>query len=174
MKNGALWMALAWCVALAGLAQTSPDEIRPGARISAQLEAAVDTRTAKPGMEVPARVIKDVKQDGRIVIHKGDLLIGRVVASEERNRRRPSSFLSIEFDQLRHERVTSRLDAVVIAVVPPPQEADPPDSPTAIPGMKSGFLSDLSIRAEHLRLGPGTRMEFRVIARDENHEVRKP
>ena len=133
MRNWGWFLSLSLSLPLAGLAQTEPAEIRAGSKISAQLESAVDTRTAKPGMEVPARVTKDVKQDGRKVIRKGDLLIGHLVMAEGGSQARGGSKVSIEFDQLRQDRVTTRLNTVVTAIIEPRQENAFPEPPLTMP-----------------------------------------
>lgn len=62
---------------LTALAQTD-SAVRAGTQINAELQSTVDARTAKPNDQVVARVTKDVKQNGRTVVHKGDRLGGTV------------------------------------------------------------------------------------------------
>ena len=90
--------------------------VRAGTKIAAQLESAVDVRTAKPGQEVTARVTKDVKQDGQVVIHKGDRLVGRVTSVEVSDKANAGSRMSVDFDRVASVQTTSQLNAVVTSV----------------------------------------------------------
>ncbi len=55
-------------------------EIKNGTKISAELMSNIDVRTAKQGEKVVARVMKNVKQHGKVVIHKGDRLVGEITS----------------------------------------------------------------------------------------------
>jgi len=91
-------------------------QIKDGTRISAELESALDVRNVKPGDPVKAKVTRDVKQDGKKVIHKGDRLIGRVQSIEGGTKAGGSSSLAVSFDQLRQGETTSQLNAVITSV----------------------------------------------------------
>jgi hypothetical protein len=86
-------------------------------QITAVLESAVYARTAKPGDVVTARVTKDVKQNGQVVIHKGDHLLGKVVSSESNANASSGSSLAVAFDQLKNAQGNSRLQTVVTSVL---------------------------------------------------------
>ncbi len=111
-----------------GKGTAEPAGVRAGTKVAAQLESVVDTRTAKPGDKVVARVTKDVKQDGQVVIHKGDHLIGHLTAVEAGATADSGSRLGVTFDQLLRGQTTSQLSAVVSAVLAAPEE------PRAMPG----------------------------------------
>lgn len=85
--------------------------------IAAALESTVDARKATAGDEVAARVTKDVKQDGRVVVRKGDRLLGKVVSAEANGTGNAGSRLALQFDRLQSGKTTSRLHTVVTAVL---------------------------------------------------------
>lgn len=97
-------------------------EVKAGTKIKAELESTLDTRTAKPGDEVVARVTKDVKQDGKKVVRKGDLLKGRIGEVEADGAAESGSRLNVVFDRLVQGESTSRLNAVLTAVLSTPAE----------------------------------------------------
>lgn len=105
-------------------AQKSGDSaaIRSGTKINAELESALDTRTAKPGDQVAARATKDVKQSGRTVIHKGDRLLGRVTEVQSAASADAGSRLAVTFDRLVHGETTTHLNAVVRSIVSTPSQ----------------------------------------------------
>lgn len=97
-------------------------ELRAGTRIEATLESSLDARSAKPGDEVTARVTKDVKQEGQVVIHKGDRLLGHITAVEAGGAAGATSQLAVSFDRLLQGGASSELHAVVTAVLSTPSE----------------------------------------------------
>lgn len=100
----------------------SAQELRAGTRINATLESALDAQTAQPGDEVTARVTKDVKQDGQVVIHKGDRLLGHITAVEAGGAAGATSQLAVSFDRLLQGEARSELHTVVTAVFSTPSE----------------------------------------------------
>ena len=84
---------------------------------SIALQIFVDARTAKPGQEVTARVTKDVKQDGRVVLHKGDRLVGRITSVEASDKANAGSRISVDFDRMASGQTTSQLNTVVTSVL---------------------------------------------------------
>ncbi len=90
--------------------------VKAGTKISAQLESSLDARTAKPGDRVVARVTKNVKQRGRVVIHKGDLLMGHVTRVRSGATARAGSSIAVAFNQLQQAGSTEQLNAVVKSV----------------------------------------------------------
>jgi len=119
-------------------AKDSAHAVRAGTKISAELLTAVNARTAKPGDEVAARVTKDVKQDGRKVIRKGDRLLGRIQAVEAGAAAEQGSRVAVVFDRLAQGEATSELHTVVSAILSTPREerermAAPPPAPMERP-----------------------------------------
>ena len=107
--------------------------VRAGTKVVAELESAVDTRKARPGNEVSARVAKDVKQDGRTVIRKGDRLLGRVQSVEAGGEGNAGSRLAVEFDRLVRGESQSELNTVVTAVLSTPQQRSRESEPMMAP-----------------------------------------
>ena len=99
---------------------SNPDEVqnvRAGTKISAQLESAVDAKTVKPGDEVTAKVTHNVKQNGKVVIHKGDRLMGRISNVQAASKSSEGSQLGVTFDRLATGESTTQLNTVVSAVL---------------------------------------------------------
>ncbi len=96
--------------------------LRSGTKIQAELESALSTRGAKPGDEVAARVTKDVKQNGQVVLHKGDRLLGRVTEVQSAATADGSSRLGVAFDRVVQGGATSELHAVVRSVLSTPSQ----------------------------------------------------
>jgi hypothetical protein len=96
--------------------------LRSGTKIQAELESALSTRGAKPGDEVAARATKDVKQNGQVVLHKGDRLLGRVTAVESAASADAGSRLAVAFDRVVQGGATSELHAVVRSVLSTPSQ----------------------------------------------------
>lgn len=100
----------------------SPSGIRAGTKIDAQLESALDAKTAKPGDQVEARVTRNVKQDGRVVVHKGDRLIGKVVEARAGEKGQAGSQLNVVFDRLATAQGETQLNTVLSSVLSTPAE----------------------------------------------------
>ena len=132
-KTGAKSLANASDQAAAA-AGNSTSNIKSGTKISAQLQSALDARTAKPGQQIVARVTKNVKQHGRTVIHKGDKLIGRVTSVQPSASGNAGSQIAVAFDQLSSGGTTSQLNAVVTSVFSAGGQAGIQDEPMDMPG----------------------------------------
>lgn len=127
LKRNIIWSFLALTLILAtvplgfgrGKQSSSNDvgSVRAGTKISAQLESAVDAKTAKPGDEVVARVTQNVKQNGKVVVHKGDRLKGRVTNVRSAANAHEGSQMAVNFDHLVSGESTTQLNAVVSAVL---------------------------------------------------------
>lgn len=107
--------------ALAG--QQGSAAIASGTQISAQLLTTLNAKKAKPGQRVEAKVTKDVKQNGRTVIHKGSRLVGHVVSVQQASKANAGSQMNVAFDQLVQGRTTTALSAVVNSIVSVPSMA---------------------------------------------------
>lgn len=106
--------------------------LRPGIKIAAELQSTLDVLATKSGDEVAARVTGNVKRRGRIVIHKGDRLVGRVISVQPQNVRKgqANSEVAISFDRLQRLTTTYRLNTVVHSVVwVPSQLRDEAEAP---------------------------------------------
>ena len=120
--------------------------VRSGTKVNAELESTVDTRKAKPGDEVVARVTKNVKQDGKAVVRKGDKLLGRVQSVQADAEGKAGSSVSVVFDRLVSGEATSELHTVVSGVLSTPRDraeqeqrmAEPSPSPAPAAQPSSG------------------------------------
>ncbi|HEX5412281.1 MAG TPA: hypothetical protein VFZ27_10510 [Terriglobia bacterium] len=91
-------------------------EIRNGTKISAELMSNIDAGKAKEGDKVEARVMKNVKQHGKIVVHKGDRLVGHVTSVGNSLNGKSGSSLGVAFDQLVEGNSTTQLNTVLTSV----------------------------------------------------------
>jgi hypothetical protein len=116
------------------------EAVRSGTKIDAALESSLDARTAKPGDRVEARVLKNVKQDGRVVVHKGDRLVGRVTAAKAAATKKSASEIAVAFDRLESEQGETRLNTVLSSIVSvnSQQDAGLPDSEPMMEPMPAG------------------------------------
>lgn len=112
-------------------------EIKNGTKISAELMSNIDTRKLKQGDKVKARVTKNVKQHGRVVVHKGDILVGNVTSVQNSLKGKDGSSMGVQFDQLVHGNSTTQLNAVLTSVfAASSSQADESDS-MAMPPMQA-------------------------------------
>lgn len=91
-------------------------EIKNGTKISAELMSNIDASKAKQGDKVEARVTKNVKQHGKVVVHKGDRLVGHVTSVENGLKGKGGSSLGVAFDQLVEGNSTTQLNTVLTSV----------------------------------------------------------
>ena len=92
-------------------------EIKNGTKISAELMSNIDARKAKEGDKVVARVTKNVKQHGKVVVHKGDRLVGHVTSVKNSLNGKEGSSLGVRFDQLVQGNSTTQLNTVLTSVL---------------------------------------------------------
>jgi len=92
-------------------------QLKSGTNISTELETTLDASKAKPGDEVVAKVTKDVKQDGRVVIKKGDRLSGHVTSASADSSGKASSEMSVVFDRLSRGVAVVNLNTTVSSIV---------------------------------------------------------
>jgi hypothetical protein len=90
--------------------------VRAGTKINAELVSAIDAKSARPGDRVEARVMKNVKQNGRVVIHKGDRLVGRVTQARADASGKAGSQLNVAFDRLEGSNGETKLNTVLTSV----------------------------------------------------------
>jgi hypothetical protein len=72
--------------------------LEAGTAVEASLSKSIDAKKAKPGDAVEARVEKDVKSAGRVVVPKGAKLLGHVTQAQAREKGNAVSELGIAFD----------------------------------------------------------------------------
>lgn len=116
----------------AGLAgRHAAASIQSGTRISARLLTSLNAKKAKPGQKVVARVTRNVKQHGHVVIRKNSRLIGHVVSARARGKGNAGSQIQVIFDHLIQGHATTALNTVVTSVfsVPMPRTRMPMGGP---------------------------------------------
>ncbi|HXH49459.1 MAG TPA: hypothetical protein VNM47_08940 [Terriglobia bacterium] len=91
-------------------------EIKNGTKISTELVSNIDASKAKEGDKVVARVTNNVKQHGKVVVHKGDKLVGHVTSVQSSLNGKGGSSLGVQFDQLVQGNSTTQLNAVLTSV----------------------------------------------------------
>src|SRR6476646_11179130 len=90
-------VSLAWCgAALAQIGEGAPANRLQGAEMNATLSQTVDARKAKPGDEVTATLTDDVRANGRLLLLRGTMLVGRVTEAQARTGRADGSDGSTE------------------------------------------------------------------------------
>ncbi len=121
-------------------ADPDPDAtgIRAGTKFAAELQSSVDAKTAKPGDEVSARVTQNVKESGRVVIRKGDRLVGTV--TDVKSEAHGGSAVGIKFDRLIRGDATSHVNAILASILSTPGERSEGEGgeapePMASPGL---------------------------------------
>lgn len=118
-------------------------DIKNGTKISAELMSNIDARKAKEGDKVVARVTKNVKQHGKVVVHKGDRLVGRVTSVKNSLNGKGGSSLGVQFDQLVQGDSTTHLNTVLTSVFAAGGEAEGSDS-MAMPSMPTPVAAPAS------------------------------
>ena len=93
-----------------------------GTALQAELTKPVDSKKAKSGDEVSAKLTQDVKSNGKVVLHKGSKLVGHVTEAQARSKENAESKLGIVFDKavLKGGEEVS-FNSVIQAVAPPVQ-----------------------------------------------------
>ena len=91
--------------------------VAANSKINAVLESSIDSRNANPGDELSAKVAKDVKHNGEVVIHKGDQLLGKVVSTDTKGSTNSGSQRAVQFDRLKSGETTTELQTVVTTVL---------------------------------------------------------
>jgi hypothetical protein len=107
-----------------GAAGEPSAELSGRTALQVELTNSVDTKKAKPGDPVGAKLTQDVKSGAKIVLHRGAKLVGHITESQARSKENPESRLGIVFDKaLDKSREEFAFRAVVIAMAPPAGES---------------------------------------------------
>jgi hypothetical protein len=95
-----------------------------GTTLEAELTKSIDAKKAKPGDEVTAKLMQDVKSDGKVVIHKGSKLVGHVTEAQAKSKENAESKLGVVFDKavLKGGQEVA-FSSVIQALAPPVQGA---------------------------------------------------
>jgi hypothetical protein len=78
---------------------TAASQMKAGSTFQAELVKPVDARKNKPGDEVTAKSIQDMKSDGRVILPKGSKIIGHVTEVKQRTKGESESAVGIVFDR---------------------------------------------------------------------------
>jgi hypothetical protein len=94
-----------------------------GTNLQAELTKPLDAKKAKPGDEVDAKVAQDLKENGKVVIHKGTRLVGHVTEAQARTKEQANSTLGIAFDKAILKGGEEMSFSSVIQAIAPPVQA---------------------------------------------------
>lgn len=93
-----------------------------GAVVPVELSKSIDSKKAKVGDEVTARVISDVRSGGAVAIPRGSKLLGKVTEANARGKGDATSSLGIVFDRaILKNGTTLNLVSTIQAVIAPPE-----------------------------------------------------
>ena len=99
-----------------------------GTTVDAELSKSVDARKAKPGDEVTAKVRNDVREEGKVLLHRGTRLIGHVTQAQARTGGEAASQLGIIFDRAELKGGQAMELHAAIQALAPPQSAGANDT----------------------------------------------
>jgi hypothetical protein len=92
--------------------------------LQAELTKSLDAKKAKPGDEVSAKLTQDVKENGKVVLHKGSKLVGHVTEAQAKSKENAESKLGVVFDKaVLKGGEELPFNGVIQAVAPPVQGA---------------------------------------------------
>jgi hypothetical protein len=141
---------------------TNSGAIPQGATLVAELAKSIDTKKARPGDPVKAKIVQDVISNGQIVIHRGSKLLGHITEARAFNPEAPPCVLGVVFDHvtLKHGEELN-LNAVLQALAPPVLQPDPLASSNydgskgsgsqPVSGRDGGWMIDPRDRRDHTR-----------------------
>lgn len=110
----------------AGAAGTSgaSGALSSGTTLQAELSKTLDCKKAKPGDEVTAKLTQDVKENGKVMLHKGSKLLGHVTEAQAKSKENTESKLGVVFDKaVLKGGEEMAFNGVIQAVAPPVQGA---------------------------------------------------
>ena len=98
-----------------------------GAIVPVELSKSIDSKKAKVGDEVTARVISDVRSGGAVAIPRGSKLLGKVTEANARGKGDATSSLGIVFDRaVLKNGTTLNLVSTIQAVIAAPETQSMP------------------------------------------------
>lgn len=78
---------------------SSAAALSSGTTMQAELTKSLDAKKAKPGDQVTAKLTQDVKENGKVVLHKGSKLRGHVTEAQAKSKENAESKLGVVFDK---------------------------------------------------------------------------
>lgn len=109
--------------------------------IAAELNRSIDSKRAKVGDEVTAKVLSDARTSEGILIPKGSKLIGKVTEASARLKGDANSTLGVAFERALLKNGTSLAVNSTIQAIVAPVQAPPPAPPSTDTGGSSGRSS---------------------------------
>lgn len=108
-------------------AEGSSHTLNVGATLQAELTKAIDTKKAKSGDEISARLAQDLKTgDGQIVMRKGSKVVGHVTEATPKTKENAESRLGLVFEKaVGKDGQELVFSGVIQAIAPPPQVSTP-------------------------------------------------
>lgn len=91
--------------------------IATGTQVSGQLQSTLDVNKAKVGDQVLLKTTKAVKQNGKTVVSKGSMVVGRVTDVAQKTKQNSASRVSVLFDRLRQDGRDVSINAVITSVL---------------------------------------------------------
>lgn len=125
---------------------TSNGKVPSGTSLVAQLTKSVDAKKARAGDPLKAKITQDVLTNGRIMIHRGSKLLGRVIEAKASGEQEPRSSLEMVFDRVSlKDGEELSFHAVLVALAPAVQAPDVLDaSPSGYGGLNPGGSQPVS------------------------------
>lgn len=90
--------------------------LESGTQIAAQLQNSLDVKKAKVGDQVVLKTTKAIKQNGQVVVDKGTKLFGKVTEVKQKTKGEAGSKISVLFDSLQNERMTTPISATIVSL----------------------------------------------------------
>lgn len=111
----------------AASAGSASHPLNVGATLQAELTKAIDTKKAKSGDEISARLAQDLKTgDGQIVMRKGSKVVGHITEATPKTKENAESRLGLVFEKaVGKDGQELIFSGVIQAIAPPPQVSTP-------------------------------------------------
>jgi len=104
--------------------QPGPARIAPGVVIPVQLTKTVDAKKAKPGDEVFATVMQDLRtNDGEVIVARNTKVVGHVTGAQARTKEQKESELSIAFDHMVSKNGEMTMPMSIQAIIAPADDS---------------------------------------------------
>jgi hypothetical protein len=133
-------------------------ELPAGLQLTISLETPIDSSNTHVGDPVSGRVAVDVKHKGKVAVHKGALVSGRMRALEQHLEDPPSVLARLEFTRIEFDGKKTRFFAELEKIIPPPGfEGIKLVAAVGLPG-----VGTLSILGNRMVLPAGTRMIWKT------------
>ncbi len=92
-------------------------DIAAGTQVSGQLQSTLDVNKAKVGDQVLVKTTKAIKQNGKTVVDKGSMFVGRVTDVTKKTKENAASRVGVLFDRLRQNGSEISINSVITSVL---------------------------------------------------------